>query len=75
MLKNPNIFVILKPANELISSFHHGDERFRRGRDSFACCKPRRLTSLKTGKTISAKNTGKAFNFGFARTNAYALAA
>jgi len=30
---------------------------------------------VKTGTTISAKNTGKAFNFGFARTNAYALAA
>lgn len=29
----------------------------------------------KTGKTTSANNTGKAFNFGFARSNALALAA
>ena len=30
---------------------------------------------VKTGKTTSAKNTGNAFNFGFARSNAMALAA
>jgi len=30
---------------------------------------------VKTGNKTSAKNTGNAFNFGFARTNAVALAA
>jgi len=30
---------------------------------------------VKTGNNTSANNTGNAFNFGFARTNAAALAA
>jgi len=30
---------------------------------------------VKTGTTTSAKNTGNVFNFGFARSNAMAIAA